>query len=295
MHLLHAMRAAKHKMELASFRPDIIHGSILHHSGELFQYFKQVFKVPIVCSEHWSGYLPERQAQMSAPDKLRLLLSRRTVRHLLPVTEQLGSALREIHGFKQDSTVWRNVVDDALFFPEADKAFDFIHLSTLDKNKRPKSIIEAFKAVLQKHPNAKMSLGGDGEIDSLITLRESLNIPKTSLDIHGALGYEEAAKRIRSARCLVQFSGYENLPCTIGEALTAGLRVVSSNVGGISEVVGEANGQIIEKDDISALSRAMIKELEYPPTNVEFDLMRPKYLLDQIDEVYKSLNLPSAK
>jgi glycosyltransferase involved in cell wall biosynthesis len=53
------------------------------------------------------------------------------------------------------------------------------------------------------------------------------------------------------------FSRIENLPCAILEALSCGLPVISSNVGGISEWINESNGMLVPSEDEDALLKAM--------------------------------------
>jgi glycosyltransferase involved in cell wall biosynthesis len=69
--------------------------------------------------------------------------------------------------------------------------------------------------------------------------------------------HEEVAVAMRSAQALVMFSRFENLPCVVLEALCSGLPVVSSNVGGLSEVINESNGLLVPEGDVEALAAAM--------------------------------------
>lgn len=279
---------ALEKMISEGFQPDIIHGQITHHIGDVLYSFKRHFKVPVVCSEHWSGHLAERSVQLKVIDRIRLSLAKTSIDVILPVTQQLGEAFR-LNGFKGEIEIWRNLVDEEMFFPQVEKHFDFIHISTLDENKRPEDIIRAFSSVLKSFPNAKMSLGGDGDTSPLKQLKDSLDITDHNLDIHGKLAYEEVAKRMRESRVLIQFSNYENLPCTIGEALMSGLRVISSNVGGISELVNSSNGALVPKGYVDQLTEAMMLEMKGSPTNTSFNELSTSRLLKQINSIYNRL------
>jgi glycosyltransferase involved in cell wall biosynthesis len=61
------------------------------------------------------------------------------------------------------------------------------------------------------------------------------------------------------ANALVMFSNYENMPCVILEALCSGLPIVSSNVGGIAEIINTSNGYLIPAKNEEELYDAMIK------------------------------------
>ena len=49
------------------------------------------------------------------------------------------------------------------------------------------------------------------------------------------------------------FSNFEILPCVIIEALSCGLPVVSTDVGGIPEMINESNGKLIKPKDENEL------------------------------------------
>ena len=55
------------------------------------------------------------------------------------------------------------------------------------------------------------------------------------------------------------FSNYENLPVVINEAFCCGVPVISTDVGGIREVVNASNGKLVKKGDTAAF----VHELEY--------------------------------
>ena len=50
----------------------------------------------------------------------------------------------------------------------------------------------------------------------------------------------------RKSHCLVMASSSENAPCVIAEAHCSGLPVISSNVGGISDMVNNSNGVLFD-------------------------------------------------
>ena len=49
------------------------------------------------------------------------------------------------------------------------------------------------------------------------------------------------------------------MPVVILEALACGLPVVSTQVGGIAEIIDEQNGILVPKDDTQALAEAMAR------------------------------------
>ena len=291
MHYFKTLLKAKEIVLAQSIHFDLIHGQIIHRSGFALNFFSSNFNIPAVSSEHWSGYTAERNQSLSFFEKLNLKFANKSVSKLLPVTQHLGESMRN-RGVKLDCETWYNVVDSELFFHEESKDYDFIHLSTLDANKRPLDILEAFYNVWKIHPTARMSLGGDGNIDPLIEAKKRLNIPSKNLDIHSAIPYSEAAARIRKSKCLVQFSHFENLPCTISEAMTAGLYIISSKVGGINEVINEPGiGICIDANQLEKLSQAMIDFISKKQVleSKSSTLFHPTRLKKQINSIYDEL------
>jgi glycosyltransferase involved in cell wall biosynthesis len=71
---------------------------------------------------------------------------------------------------------------------------------------------------------------------------------------------------MQQADAFVMFSRYENLPCVLIEAMACGLPVISSNVGGIPEIVHDFNGRLVDSEDEEGLAdrlKELIEENEH--------------------------------
>ena len=73
---------------------------------------------------------------------------------------------------------------------------------------------------------------------------------------------------MQESDCLILFSNIENSPCVIGEALCCGLPVISSNAGGIPELVNSENSILVNPGNEAELSAAMHK---ITSGNLQFD------------------------
>jgi glycosyltransferase involved in cell wall biosynthesis len=71
------------------------------------------------------------------------------------------------------------------------------------------------------------------------------------------VSYEAVASMLKQSHTMIMFSRFENLPCVIIEALCCGLPVISTNVGGIPELIDQSNGILINNEDEEALYDAM--------------------------------------
>ena len=74
----------------------------------------------------------------------------------------------------------------------------------------------------------------------------------------GEIPYSHVAKEMQGSHVFILNSNIENSPCVIGEALSCGLPVIATRVGGISELVNEQNGILIEPQNTKQLTEAMI-------------------------------------
>jgi glycosyltransferase involved in cell wall biosynthesis len=79
----------------------------------------------------------------------------------------------------------------------------------------------------------------------------------------GSLPRDDALRYLAGARAAVLSSAWENLPHAAVEALAVGTPVVSTNVGGVPEVVHDGeNGLLVPANDVDALANALRKLLE---------------------------------
>ena len=97
-----------------------------------------------------------------------------------------------------------------------------------------------------------------GELPASLTqYANTLNIPGTNILFTGLVSYEQVAHMLKQSHAMIMFSRFENLPCVIIEALCCGLPVISTDVGGIPEIINQSNGMLINNEDEDALCNAM--------------------------------------
>lgn len=142
---------------------------------------------------------------------------------------------------------------------KAEKDLTFINVSRQDENKNQKMILDAFALVEKKYPNAKLVLVGDGnQHKNLIEKAKALNISEKVNFVGEASNVEEY---LADADVYLSASHREGLPLSMLEAMAAELPIISTNVGGCSDIV-DGNGILINDDDTSEMYRAMILLIE---------------------------------
>lgn len=131
----------------------------------------------------------------------------------------------------------------------------------LDLVKRYDLLLMAFSALLQRHPEARLMLVGDG------VLRGELERMSEGLGISHAVlftGFRQDIPRLLAAMDIyIMASANEGLSLSILEAMAAGKPVVITDVGGAREVVETGRtGLIIPPLSVDAIKEALLFLLE---------------------------------
>ena len=150
--------------------------------------------------------------------------------------------------------------------------------------KRFDVLIEAFANVLQKHPEYKLVLYGEGAcIDEYKGLAKKLQIE----DFIEFPGYvKNIAERIREDGIFVLSSDYEGIPNSLIEAMSVGLPCVATDCtpGGASFLTGQGNkGLLIPVHDVREMAKAINQLIDNP--------VLAKNLSEKAREITKELDI----
>ncbi len=251
----------------ANGKPDIVHVHVAMKAGIIALWLKRKFNIPFIVTEHWTIY------NSNAPDNYKhrgflfRYYTKKTLRQssaFLPVSNDLGNAVQKTVT-EVPFTAIPNVADTGLFnYQSAEKkhAFSFVHISTLNYQKNPEGILRTYKKFLERYPETDLIIAGEAGV-ALKQYADTLNLPRANLLFTGLVSYAEVASILKKSEALIMFSRYENLPCVIIEALCCGLPVISTNAGGIPELINDSNGFLIDNEDEPALLNAMINMYEH--------------------------------
>ena len=251
-------KACKKALELVG-KPDLIHVHILTRMGVVAYLEKCRHHTPYLITEHWSRYLPGNDYH----GFLRKTATRMVVRNaalVTTVTDNLGKAMQS-HGLHNPNyTILPNVVDTALFQPKPHHNSQprIIHISCFeDKSKNISGLLEALQMMKDKGLSFEAVLIGDGmDFKALKDKAESMSVAE-NIRFTGLLQGQALADELAAGDFLVLSSHYENMPVVILEALSCGLPVVSTRVGGIAEIIDANNGLLVPPDDTKQLAQAM--------------------------------------
>lgn len=247
--------------------PVLLHSYIVVKGGIEGLILSKRWGLPFILTENWTIYYPNDPGYLRKRGKGFKWVVHRVfggVKWFLPVTQDLYNKVSKI--IKEvPYTIVPNVVDTETFFlhPKTlSNSFRFVHVSTMIYQKNPHGLLRGFKAILNEHPQASLLMIGPYPAE-VKAYADALAMTEKNVRFTGAVPYKKVAEYLLSADALVLFSRYENLPCVILEALCCGVPVIGTTVGGISEVVDNHNGILVEEGNevqlINALSEMITR------------------------------------
>jgi glycosyltransferase involved in cell wall biosynthesis len=223
----------------------------------------KTFHIPCVCHARGSDvnvYPYESRANF--------VLTRYVIENCdVPVatSKALAEKMSSMSRVKRQIRVLYKSVDTKLFSPAEDKAvlrkqlyitpdaFLAIFVGSLTDDKGIMELIEAWKEVSKRVPEALLVIIGSGPLhDDLVRVGQSV-------DVCGTKPNTEVALWMKASDVLVLPSHNEGLPNVVLEAMACGLPVVATSVGGIPEAVvqGETGFLVPPKDHQELAARIL--------------------------------------
>jgi len=161
--------------------------------------------------------------------------------------------------------------------------------------KNAEGILRAFAKLHVHHNNTELIMVGDTD-PAIRQYAAKFQIADGAISFRGEVPYEQVAKEMQQAHCLVLFSNIENSPCVIGEAFCCDLPVIATNVGGIPELVNTSNSVLVQPGDEAELMEAMLEVMQsyahFDRKSIAADAAErfsPDIIGKQINSVYETL------
>jgi len=164
---------------------------------------------------------------------------------------------------------------------------DFLFVGRFVEKKSPISLVKAFKLVVDKIPDARLWMVGQGPLFEVTkALINELQLEK-SITLTGVLKPEEIRQLMKQMRGFVQHSvtaadgDSEGTPVTVLEASSSGLPVVSTRHAGIKEaVINSVTGFLVDEYDIEGMAEKIIELANSPELAVELGEAARKHMID---------------
>jgi glycosyltransferase involved in cell wall biosynthesis len=188
-------------------------------------------------------------------------------------------SMKEQKLFKNKAVCIRNGLHDVVIDEKREKLpIRFLFLGRTDISKGIDIIVNAF----QKIPNniASIDIVGTGTYDDRL-----MSINRTNIIYHGF--QNDTDKYYQNCDVFILLSEYENCPFGIIDALRYGMPVITTGVGGISEMVfNNVNGLIIPKTT-EAMTEAIEKLVNNPKMILEMgkksrQIFERNYTIDRV-------------
>jgi glycosyltransferase involved in cell wall biosynthesis len=190
-----------------------------------------------------------------------------------------------------------NGVDRRIFVPHPVRAKlrRVVVVANLRPEKRHDVLIDAAPEVLRHFPDARFEIvGGGPELASL----QGRTVDQGVAHAFAFVGHDEdVATRLRAADVFVLPSQSEAFPNAVLEAMSAGLPIVASGVGGILELIDDhRTGLLVPPCDPNALARGICRLMADQPLGARLGEaasheVRGRYSFDRMTAAFEAVYL----
>ena len=241
-----------------NFKPDIVHVNVLTRTGVVAFLIKILTGIPYVITEHWTRYLPNRNAFNGLFRKLITKIVVRNASAIMPVSKMLKNAMLSHKLVNKHYQIVDNVIDPAFTttFDLHKRTKKRIILVTcfLEVAKNVRGIVRTISKLSKTRDDFELIIIGDGlNFNDILKYSNELNLTDKFIFFKGEKDSKEVAEWIYNSDFLVLFSNYETAGIVITESLALGKPVLSTRVGVAEDYIGENEGIIIEIGDEQAL------------------------------------------
>jgi glycosyltransferase involved in cell wall biosynthesis len=171
----------------------------------------------------------------------------------------------ERHGI--DAEVIPNIIDLSRFRPRPARnhggAPHLIVVRNLERLYDIPTALRALAIVRERYPQARMTVAGSGpELDNLIALARDVGVAD-AVRFTGRVEHARVPAIYAEADVALNPSLVDNMPNSVLEAYASGVPVVSTNVGGVPDIVVDGvSGVLVPVGDPAAMALAVLRLLE---------------------------------
>jgi glycosyltransferase involved in cell wall biosynthesis len=280
---------------------DVAHFS-LHHADSCRYWIEaaRFARVPYVISEHLVSGDYLHASRLTHIFKSR---SYRTAKRVIVVSPTAATALLAEGAAAKMEVIPNGVRTQEGQSRKVDGPVRVLFLGRLSEQKNPLAAVAAFADVARVSPGARLRVCGDGPLRRSV---EEDIVARGLSDIVDVVGFvDDSENEFAYADVLLVSSNDENSPYVVLEAMAAGCAVVSTDVGGVSGVLGEGEaGVIVAGGDVDALASGLASVVTQPQlreklgkaararVNAEYSLDR---MVNQTIDTYELARRPHSR
>ena len=261
---------AAYRTIVRNVRPDIVHA---HSSkaGAIARLGRLSHpRIPVIYTPHgyaFAGHFSRERDRM-AYREIERMLSRLTSR-VVCVCEAEARLARTVGRTERVRIVY-NGIEPAGAGPVDPRVAELAAsgpvvcaLTMLRPGKGIETLIDALPGVLARHPRVQLAIAGEGP--DLDALRSRARKRGTSDAVHFLGRCEDPLAMLRATGVFAHPSWAESFPYVILEAMSVGLPILASDVGGVGEALADGkSGLLVAPGDSNALTGALIQLLDDP-------------------------------
>lgn len=149
-----------------------------------------------------------------------------------------------------------------------DRAIIIITVARLIKRKGVDNLIQAVPDIVKNNQNVKIRIIGEGlEENRLKILARKLNVSRY-LDFLGYVPHNELPNHYSSSDIFVLLSKNEGMSNSMLEAISSGLPIVCTDVGGVEELI-KGNGIVVNPESPFQIAEALLELIENKDKRLE--------------------------
>jgi glycosyltransferase involved in cell wall biosynthesis len=252
------------------FIPEIIHANILTRTGFIAYLYKLCKGTPYIITEHWTRYLPDRNAYNGI---IRKFITKKVVKKaeaILPVSTMLKEAMLTHNLHNNQYIVVDNVIDPAFFktylLTNRIKKRIILVSCFLETAKNVSGILRAVLELSRQRDDFELIIIGSGiDYHQMKEYAATIGLVNETVRFLGEKTSQEVAEWIYNSDFFVLFSNYETAGIVITESLALGKPVLTTRVGIAEDYINKKTGIIIESHDENAL----LEKLNYMLDNFQ--------------------------
>ncbi|HEX5003429.1 MAG TPA: glycosyltransferase [Bacteroidia bacterium] len=283
----------------SEFHFDIIHLHVIYPTGVFLFPVIWLNSLPMVITEHWSGYFHQDGRYFSLSSVFRKMIKRIFSKSnaVTVVSEPLGKRIADEFGIGEKIHLISNVIslpNELLTQNRNVGPVTALTVCTFDDHaKNITGMIKAVKEIVQLRPDFRLVIAGDGPDKQKILEEIARNqISSKNIILTGYINEDEIVKWRNKADFYLLNSFFETFSIGTAEALLSGLPVISTRCQGPETYITEKEGILIEPGNQEKLVDALLKMIDscrnYNPSEIR-NAVRNRLRLDDISESFDKL------
>lgn len=266
-----------------AIRPDLIHGqgTVTYLILSLLLGKRNIQTVHGLYRNEQAAIPKDQQtALIRIKFAVKLALERfylRRIRNLIAITSQIVQVMRDEGNHAVRVFNINNAIDRA-FFDAAERKrsstqtkdeINILFVAAITPRKGLHILIEAFKRLAPTHPKLRLTVVGIWDWAPEYVQEQSAACHDLQAEgrvvFTGGVGRERLIKAFEEADIFVLPSFAESAPMVISQAMCVGLPIVTTQVGGIPEMIEQGvTGILLEPGNVEALSAELARLAENP-------------------------------